>query len=229
MPLFIKTCHTFLLKADILFYIIFSKRFAHLTISSKKNLKKYLHDTNAKYILKIYGINSLIYKLSIFWIYSSYVLHKKLNKILQEPDWPFVSFWNLKSPYFICFHSFSFVVPLPLIRCHSLLFVIICYLSLSFIVILCHLIYYSLSLVGLRCRSFYHSLSFVVTWCTTRLSFYKRSFATVPHFSLKMILKNNQISMILLRSSHQRCYYLIRNANKQETQKDEKLVFQKNI
>ena len=55
----------YLLKADILFYIIFSKRFAHLTISSKKNLKKYLHDTNTKYILKIYGINSLIYKLSI--------------------------------------------------------------------------------------------------------------------------------------------------------------------
>ena len=148
------------------------------------------------------------------WIYSSYVLHKKSNKILQEPDWPFVSFWNLKSPYFICFHSFSFVVPLPLIRCHSLLFVIICYLSLS--------------LVGLRYHSFYHSLSFVVTWCTTRLSFYKRSFAAVPHFSRKMILKNNQISMILLRSSHQRCYYLIRNANRHETQKDEKLVFQKN-
>ena len=163
------------------------------------------------------------------WIYSSYVLHKKSNKILQEPDWPFVSFWNLKSPYFICFHSFSFVVPLPLIRCHSLLFVIICYLSLSFIVILCHLIYYSLSLVGVRCHSFYHSLSFFVTWCTARLSFYKRSFATVPHFSLKMIFKKNQISMILLRSSHQRCYYITRNANRQETQKDEKLVFQKNI
>ena len=36
--IFIKTCYYFLLlKADVLFYIIFSKRTSHLTISSEKN------------------------------------------------------------------------------------------------------------------------------------------------------------------------------------------------
>ena len=38
-------------------------------------------------ILKIYTINFPIYKLSIMLnIYSSHILHKKLNKIPQEPD-----------------------------------------------------------------------------------------------------------------------------------------------
>ena len=52
------------------------------------------------------------------------------------------SFWNLKSLYFICPHSFSFVAPFPVICCHSLSFAIIrfirrCHL-LSFLVIRCH-------------------------------------------------------------------------------------------
>ena len=34
---FIKTCYYFLLKTDVLFCIIFSKRTSHLTISSQKN------------------------------------------------------------------------------------------------------------------------------------------------------------------------------------------------
>ena len=106
---------------------------------------------------------------------SSYVLHKKLNKILQEPDWSFVSFLNLKSLYFICSHSFSFVVPLPVICCHSLSFVITPCHSLSLVVFRCHSLSLNLSLVVIRCHSLYHSLSFVVTRCTTRLSFYKRS------------------------------------------------------
>ena len=107
-------------------------------------------------ILKRYVINSLIYKLSICWICSSYILHKKLNKILQEPDWPFVSFWNLKSLYFI--YSLSFVVPLPVIRCHSLSLVITRCHSPSLVVFRCHSLPLDLSLVVIRC----HSLSFVV-------------------------------------------------------------------
>ena len=36
-----------LLKTDVLFYIVFSKRISHLTIRGKK-MKKNLHDTDAK-------------------------------------------------------------------------------------------------------------------------------------------------------------------------------------
>ena len=123
------------------------------------------------------------------WICSSYILHKKLIKILQEPDWPFVSFWNLKLLYFIWSHSFSFVVPLPVIRCHSLSIAITrchslpfvvtrfitCCHSLSLVVIRSHLLYHSLSLNVTRCATRRHSLSLVVTQCTIRLFCYKRS------------------------------------------------------
>ena len=94
------------------------------------------------------------------WIYSSYILPKKSSKILQEPDWPFVSLWNLKILCFICSHSFSFVVPLPAISCHSSSLDITC----------CH----SMLLFATPCHSFVtrfitlcHSFSFVVTHCTT--------------------------------------------------------------
>ena len=79
---------------------------------------------------------------------SSYILHKKLNKIIQEPDWLFVSFWNIKSRYFSYPHLFSFVLSLAVIRCHSL----------SFFGTRCH----SLSLVAIRSHLLYHSLSFAV-------------------------------------------------------------------
>ena len=98
--------------------------------------------------------------------------------------------------YFLSFVCIRFITHL-----HSLpLIVIFCY-SLSFVVICCHFLYHSLSLFS---HSLYHSLSFVVpldiirrhlfslvvplvvirchslsfdvTRCTTRLSFYKRSF-----------------------------------------------------
>ena len=46
-------------------------------------------------------------------IYSSYILHNELNKILQEPDWPFVSFSNLKSFCFTCSHSLSLIAICP--------------------------------------------------------------------------------------------------------------------
>ena len=112
------------------------------------------------------------------WVYSSYILHKKLNKILQEPDWSFVQFWNLKSLYFTYSHSFSFFLWLAVIRCHSLSFFVTCshslslvairYHSLSVAVIGCH----SLSFVVIRCTtccdSLYHSLSLFFVRCTTR-------------------------------------------------------------
>ena len=94
------------------------------------------------------------------WIYCI----KNRIKFFQEPNWPFVSFWNLKSLYFICSHSFSFIVPLPVIRCHSFSLVSTrCHLLLLFVT-RCHSLSLYLSLVTVRC----HSLSFVVTRCTTR-------------------------------------------------------------
>ena len=120
---------------------------------------------------------------------SSYILHKKLNKIIQGPDWPFVSIWNIKSLNFTYSHLLSFVLSLAVIRCHSLsFFVTRCYL-LSLFVIHCH----SLSLAVIRnnlfsfvvthcttsCHPLYRSLSFVVICCLTVLSFHKRSF---PHW-----------------------------------------------
>ena len=127
---------------------------------------------------------------------SSYILHRKLNKIIQEADWPsrlvFCFFWNIKSLYFTYSHSYSFALSLAVIRCHSLSFFVIvvirCHsLSLavppvviveSLIVIRCatqchscHSLPCVVPLVVIRC----HSLSFDVTRFTTRLSFYKRS------------------------------------------------------
>ena len=82
---------------------------------------------------------------------SSYILHRKLNKIIQEADWPsrlaFCFFWNIKSLYFTYSHSYSFVWSLSITRCHSLLLIVIFCYSLSFVVIRCHLLYHSLSLV----------------------------------------------------------------------------------
>ena len=115
-------------------------------------MKKYLHDTNRKYyfenICHEWFINYLY-----CWIYSSYILHKKLNKILLEPDWSFVSFWNLKSQFFIGSHSFSFVVPAPVIRYHLL----------SFVITRCHSLSLNLSLVAITC----YSLSITVTRCNS--------------------------------------------------------------
>ena len=71
---------------------------------------------------------------------------------------------------------FLFVVPLVVTRCHSL----------SFVVTRCHSLYHSLSFVVTRC----HSLSLFVTRCTTRLSFYKRSYWDLEKFK-RAILENN--------------------------------------
>ena len=87
---------------------------------------------------------------------SSYILHRKLNKILQEADWPsrlaFCLIWNIKSLYFTYSHSYSFVLWLAVIRCHSLSFFLTRCYSLSFVV----------TCYTTRCHSLYHSLSFAV-------------------------------------------------------------------
>ena len=45
---------------------------------------------------------------------SSYILHTKLNKIIQEADWPSglasCFSWNIKSLYFTYSHPYSFIL-----------------------------------------------------------------------------------------------------------------------
>ena len=103
---------------------------------------------------------------------SSYILHRKLNKITQEADWPsrlaFCFFWNIKSFCFTYSHSYSFVSSLSVIRCRALSFFVICYMlyhSLQFVVSLvvvrCATRCHSLPLVIIRCQSMYHSSVFL--------------------------------------------------------------------
>ena len=75
----------FLLLKHILFYIIFSKRTSHLTISSEKKCRNtcMIQTRNIIFVLKIYVINFPIYKLSVLLN----ILHEKSNKVFQEPDW----------------------------------------------------------------------------------------------------------------------------------------------
>ena len=108
------------------------------------------------------------------------MLQKTLNKILQEPAWTFVSFWNLKS--LILFYLLSFFLICCTTGFHSLSLAFICYHSLSLIATRCHLLSLVVLLVVTRCFSLYiircHLLSFIVTLCTNRchlLSCYKRS------------------------------------------------------
>ena len=149
---------------------------------------------------------------------SNYILHRKLNKIIKEADWPsrlaFCFLSNIKSLYFTYSHSYSFVLSLAVIRCYSLsFFVTRCHL-LSFVVTCCttrcHSLYHSLSLVipldVIRCYSLTfvvprvvircHSLSFDVTRCTTRLSFYKRSLF-YKFLLLKSFIINTKTKKIL--------------------------------
>ena len=104
---------------------------------------------------------------------SSYILHRKLIKIIQEVDWPsrlaFCFFWNKKSLYFTFSHSYSFVFSLAVIRYHSLLFFASrCHSLLAavpLVVTRCHSLYHSMSFVVTRCHLLYHMFSFVVTCC----------------------------------------------------------------
>ena len=109
---------------------------------------------------------------------SSYILHRKLNKIIQEADWPsrlvFCFFWNIKSLYFTYSHSHSFVLSIAVIPCHSLSFFVTRYHSLSLVVTCCQSLSLVVPLVVTRCHSLYHSLTFVVTRFTTRLNHHSR-------------------------------------------------------
>ena len=76
---------------------------------------------------------------------SSYILHRKLNKILQEADWPsrYGFLFNLKHKITL-FYLLSFVFICFMTRCHSLSLIVIFSYSLLFVVIRCHLLYQSL-------------------------------------------------------------------------------------
>ena len=120
---------------------------------------------------------------------SRYILHKKLSKIIQEPDWPSVSFSDINSLYFTYFHSLSLAV----ICCHSLsFFATRCHLlySLSFIVTRCHSLSFAITHCTTRCHSLSLVVPLVVIHCTTRLPLYKRSSSAVSilfHKISKMI------------------------------------------
>ena len=117
---------------------------------------------------------------------SSYIMHRKSNKIIPEADCPsrlaFYFFQIIKSLCFSYSHSYYFVLSLVVIRCHSLSFFVTCcttrwhslYHSLLFVVALdvirCHSFSFVVPLVVIHCQS----LSSDVTRCTTRLSVYKR-------------------------------------------------------
>ena len=78
------------------------------------------------------------------------------------------------------------LVPLVVIRCHSLSFVV------PLVVIRC----------ATRCSTRCHSLLLVVTRCTTRLSFYKRSFISfVQHDSVHSEKNTIEIDKISSNSS----------------------------
>ena len=109
---------------------------------------------------------------------SGYILHKKLSKIIQEPDWPSFSFSDINSLYFTYFYSLSLAV----ICCHSLpFFATRCHLlySLSFIVTRCHSLSFAITHCTTRCHSLSLVVPLVVIRCTTRLPFYKRSSSAV--------------------------------------------------
>ena len=141
----------FLLKTDALFFILFSERTSQLRISSEKNEEILTWCRHEMLYWKCMSWICRFVNYLYCWIYSTYILHKKLNKILQESDWLFVLFCHLKSLYFICSHSFSFVVQLLSFDITH------CYL-LSLVAIRCHSIYHLLSLVVIRRHSLYHSL-----------------------------------------------------------------------
>ena len=105
------------------------------------------------------------------WIYSNYILHKNVNKTIQEPDWhiwlAFCFILKLEITVLfalIRFHSLHHLLSFAVTQCHLL----------SLVAISCH----SLSFVLTRFHSLYHSLSLVVPLvvipCTSRLSFYKQ-------------------------------------------------------
>ena len=97
---------------------------------------------------------------------SSYILHRKLNKIIQEPDCPCrLDFCFFLKHKITLFYFLSYAFTRFITRCHSLsLIVIFCY-SLLFVVTRSHSLSLVLPLVVpfvTRFHSLYNSLSFVV-------------------------------------------------------------------
>ena len=95
--------------------------------------------------------------------------------------------------------------------CHSLSLIAICCHSLSFVVLfvitLYHLLHQSLSFVVILCHPLYHSSSLdvplVVTRCTTRLSFYKRSYRSVTFiFQCHWNLENGVSEVMFPKLKH---------------------------
>ena len=101
------------------------------------------------------------------WLYCIYKLHKKLNKNLQVPYLPLVSFWNLKSLSFICSHSLPFVFILCTTRFVAL------HRKWSFPLRVfsgnVDLLTFTEEILTCCFHSLLSSLSFVVTCCTTCL------------------------------------------------------------
>ena len=132
----------------------------------------------------MYVINFRFINYLCCWICSSYIFHKKLNKILQEPDWPVAEYvvviysiknWvNSSGTRLACCFILKLIITLFYVlslsfvvtRCHSLSLVVTNCHSLSLIVplvvTLCHLLFYSLSFAVTRCTNRCHLLPFVV-------------------------------------------------------------------
>ena len=132
--------------------------FNNINKTDSKKLKKYFHDRHKllywKNVSSFYSFINYLY----CWTYNNYILHKKLKKTLQEPDWFFLSFWNLKSLNFTCSHWFSLILLLDIIFCCSFLFVVTRYHSLSLVVTCSHLLSLFVPIIDTRC----HSLSLVI-------------------------------------------------------------------
>ena len=110
-----------------------------------------------------YVINFPIYKLVIVISNSGYMFHKKLNKILQDLAYLFVSFWNFLK--ITIFYLVLFVFIRFITHCHSLSLIALFGYSLSFVVTHYHslplvvpLVVTRLPLFVTRCHLLYHSL-----------------------------------------------------------------------
>ena len=115
---------------------------------------------------------------------SSYILHRKLNRIIQEADWPsrlaFCLIWNINHSILLTLiriHSFYDSLSFTVSHCHFFLLVVIPCHSLSLAtplavtgcIIRCHLLYHSMPLVVpllvIRFTTRCHLLSLVFIRC----------------------------------------------------------------
>ena len=138
---------------------------------------------------------------------ASYILHTKLNKIIQEAGWPsrlaFCFSWIVKSLCFTYFHSHWFVLSLAVLCCHWLSFFVTRCHSLSLaaplVVTRCTTRCHSLSLVVIRCTTCFHSLSLVVIrchWMYHSSVFFKRSLFHKVLLFTSFIIKTKKILIL---------------------------------